>query len=121
MSLAASVSSVLGGYGQSFTIRKGKAAAGANAWTAGAENPEYYHCRGRVRHFTPTEIRGAIKQRDSLVILDPATVLVPPVEGDKIAVGTFTGDAGAKWLQIVNVYGPQVRDSVGVYRLEVRT
>lgn len=120
MTLRQAVSAEIARHGQTYTLRSAVVGAGANAWTSGTEVASYSTCKGRERRYKPVEIRGGIAEHDTLLTLDASTCLAVPKNGDKIAAGEFTGDAGADWLRIVNVYAPRVAGVAAVYKLQVR-
>lgn len=120
MTIQAAVSDLLARHGQVWTLRKASRAAGANAWTAGAEAPVYATMQARERGYRPSEVRGGIQERDALLIVDAASVTAAPAEGDRVSPGSLTGDAGGEWRQVVNVYAVKLAGAVQVYRLQVR-
>lgn len=120
MSLHAAVSDVLNRQGTAWTLRKEARAAGANAWTAGAATASYSAMQARERSYRPMEIRGGIQEHDALLVVDAASVTVAPAEGDRVALGTFAGDAGADWRHVVSVYAVTFAGETLVYRLQVR-
>lgn len=118
--LFAAVKGELKRHGSTHTLRLATVAAGANAWTAGSATTAYSECIAYERKFQPAEIRGGINEHDCLVTVDAATCLSVPVDGGRIAPGSFTSDAGAEWRQIVNVTAVKVAGRVAVYKLQVR-
>lgn len=120
MTLAKAVSDVFARHGATWTLRRASRAAGANDWTAGAETVTYSTFAARERGYKPGEIRGGIQEKDALVIVDAASASVAPAEGDRVALGSFTADAGAEWRHVVNVYAVRRAATTLVYRLQVR-
>lgn len=121
MSITAAPRNLIASYGQVMTIRRRALAAGPNAWTKGAETITYHPARGRARGYKPTELVGGIQAGDQRIALDAASATIEPtITTDEIAVGTFTGDAGADWLRIVSIYSPTVRGGTPLHVLQVR-
>lgn len=120
MSLQGAIARRVAAFGAVYTLRTAAPGAGVNAWTAGAATPAYYPCLARERRYKPNEIKGGIVEGDILVTVDAASLAVAPVNGNQIALGRFTGDAGAKWVHVVNVYAPSVGGVPVAYKLQVR-
>lgn len=108
--------------GKSFTLRRAVKAAGSNAWTEGAITTAYHTGGGFIRQFSPKEVRGTVQSGDMLLLLNSAFP-TEPLHGDKIAVGAIAGATdvpGVRWLQVVDVYSPDIVGDRAVYRLHVR-
>lgn len=124
MSAATAVANQLARHGAAWTLRRGGATgAGPNAWTAasGAPTFTYAPCRARERNYRPDEIKGPILDTDVEIVLDPATLAVTPVKGDKLAPGTLDGTAlNAPWRTIIAVLPRFDGAKVAVYRIQAR-
>jgi len=122
MSTLPTVARMVRRYGTAYTLRKPGRAAGANSWTAGAEVPTYHACKARARELRNSDgqIKPGLNEGESLVTIDAQSISVDPTKGDLIALGTFTSDAGAEWLTVVDVYGPREAGRVAVYKLRVK-
>lgn len=120
MTIARAVKSQIARYGRDWTLRRETVAAGANAWTKGSATVAYSNCKAKGRRYKPSEITGTILEHDELVTIDASSASTAPAQGDRIAPGVYTADAGAAWRQIVNVHATDVAGTVVSYRLQVR-
>lgn len=120
MSLVDTARAVIERHGEAVTVRSDVVGAGANSWTSGAVVSVFYAGRGRAAHYEPNQIAGGIEQHDVLFSLDPAGFPVLPKKGDKIARGSYSSDAGADWLRVVNVEVQRVQGRAAVLRVQAR-
>jgi len=90
--LAKTVSRRIAARGELVTLRRGNAAAGANAWTAGALDPSYWSGYGQERHARPGQVRGAVQEHDKLVVISPMQFPEHPKVGDWMALGVWAQD-----------------------------
>lgn len=121
MTVAYTLGRIVDAYGAAYTIRKASPGAGANSWTQGAATISYAPCKGRERLHRARSLAGGMTEGLRLIVVDAATCATEPRKGDRIALGAFSSDAGAEWLQIVNVYPAREGASVRAWRLEVST
>lgn len=120
MTLRAGISDVLSRHGAKYTLRRELVSAGTNAWTKGIATVSYGKVQAREIQFSPEEIRGGLAERAVKLTIDAVSASAAPKEGDRIALGEFTSDAGAEWRHVSNVYAVRVRGYVVLYRLIAR-
>lgn len=121
MTLYATAKRVIAKCGAVYTVQRRTIGAGSNAWTAGSTSTSFAACQARERGFLPKEIRGGIKEGDVEITIDAASISGgAPVIGDRIALGTFTSDTGANWLQIVNVESPSEKGVAVLHKCQAR-
>lgn len=122
MSFAATVARIVNRYGATYTLRRDTPTGGApNAWTQGTPHAiSYFACKGRQLGYSARDLRGAMQEEETSFTIDAASLAATPRDGDKIALGTFTADAGAQWLGVVNVAPVFEGAAIRVYVLTLR-
>lgn len=125
MSLYRNPAVLLEQLGEAYTLRRKTVAAGANSWTAGAGTITYYPQRGQVRIGDPNagtsmrnDARGLARDAQAVHVLSPD--YEAPQQGDQVAPGTYTSDAGVEWLEIVYVEKVRIEGHLAKYYAHVR-
>ena len=120
MTLAGTVARVTARHGATFTLHRKTLGPGATPWKPGAPTSQFETVTAQERGYRPKEIVGTIQEGDVLVTVDAATCSLRPKVGDRIALGSFTVEAGAEWRQIVSVYEARKNGVVHAYKLQAR-
>lgn len=120
MPLADTARRILARYGAPMTLWRQTQTAGANDWTKGAPADAFYACQARERGSMSYVMKGTLTQDERLVVIDAATLAVPPRKGDKIAAGTHTANTpGTLWHLVTAVDPPRYGAGPPVYRCKV--